>query len=78
MQTGSVMSMTPKAPCEPTSEIALVLGTEQISARNGCGTLRDDAGALPIKIAMAIVAMIVVVRIVLSGRKELSGHHLLP
>jgi hypothetical protein len=74
MHTGEEISATPNAPCEPTSEIELAWGAEQISARAGCGTLRDDAGALPIKIAMAMVAMIVVVRMnpVRDGR-ELSG-----
>ena len=42
------------------------LGRRTDFRARGCGTLRDEAGALPIKIAMAMVAMIVVVRIVLS------------
>jgi hypothetical protein len=73
--TGEEISTTPKAPCEPTSEIEFSLGAEQTSARTDCGTLSDDAGALPIKIAMAMVAMIVVVRM---SRPELSAPDLLP
>ncbi|HKX35404.1 MAG TPA: hypothetical protein VJM79_01900 [Rhizorhapis sp.] len=55
------ISAKPKTPREPTSESALVLIGEQLCA---CarGTLRDEAGALPIKITIATVARILVVR----------------
>jgi len=63
------MTTTPKAPCEPTREIALLSGGAQISA---CarGTLRDDAGALPINTTAATVARILVVRM---GPKKPEG-----
>jgi hypothetical protein len=52
----------PKTPCEPISEMELALTGVQLCA---CarGTLRDEAGALPIKITDATVARILVVRI---------------
>ena len=69
------ISTKPSTPCEPTKEMALVLIGEQVCAR---GTLRDEAGALPIKITAATVARILVVRIGGHPRRELSGLDLLP
>ena len=67
----------PKAPREPTKEMALALKGEQTSA---CarGTLSDEAGALPTIITAATVANILVVRIGAKDSRELSAPALLP
>ena len=51
----------PNTPCEPTSEMALILAGAQICAW-ARGTLSEEAGALPIKITATTVARILVVR----------------
>jgi len=65
------MTTTPTAPCEPTREMALLSGGAHICA---CarGTLRDDAGALPINTTAATVARILVVRMGPGNQRELS------
>jgi len=69
LQARGEINRTPKAPREPTSEMALALGGEQTST---CvrGTLSDEAGALPTSIVIATVANILVVRIGGSGAKK--------
>jgi len=82
LQARGAITTTPKAPREPTKEMALVLRTEQTSA---CarGTLSEEAGALPTSITNATVASILVVRIVSPKgpkkvERELSAPALLP
>ena len=76
-QTRGAITTIPKAPREPTKEMALALKGEQTSACSR-GTLSDEAGALPTSIVIATVANILVVRMDAKHSRELSAPALLP